>query len=377
MWYNKETNMQFGIGDFFADIKNFVSSGRVLGVDIGTVSIKAVELSRKRSGISLENYGMLTTKAYLERGNEAIQTSALKLVERDVAHLLSSLLREMRPKAKRVAASLPPFVAFAVPVELPMMTAQETARTVPFQARQFIPLPIEEVMLDWTKIDEFENERGGRFQRLLVTAIPQEVVERYKSIFKRAGLSLVTLETEGQSLVRILGRSDDPPTLVFDIGAASTSILIMERGTLKQLAQTDYGGLTLTQAVSRNLDVSAWRAEELKRRKGLIGSDRGIDYLSTALSPFLNVIIQEGMRARDAFERSFRKKVERVVLVGGGANLPGIGPFVAKETGIAIREPRPFARFAYPSALEPAMPLLNNEFALASGLAMRFYEQAL
>lgn len=368
-------NIKLGFSDFFSDIRNFLSSRRVLGVDIGTVSVKAIELSRSKSRITVENYGIVTTKEYLERGNEAIQTSSLKLVERDVIQLLKLLLRDMNPKARQAAASLPPFAVFAVPVEIPLMSAEETARTVPFQARQFIPLPLEETAIDWIKIGESENERGGKYQRLLVTAIPKEVIERYKYIFKRAGLSLSVLEVESQALVRILGRSDDPPTLILDIGAASTSVAIMEHGVLKQVAQTDYGGLTLTQAIARNLDVSAWRAEELKKRKGLVGKDRGVDYLSTALIPFLDVIIQEGMRAKAAFERSFQKNVERVTLVGGGANMLGIENYITAKTGLAAREPRPFSRFAYASALEPAMPLLNNELALASGLAMRFYTQ--
>ncbi|MFH1192871.1 MAG: type IV pilus assembly protein PilM [Candidatus Jorgensenbacteria bacterium] len=358
--------------DFVTDIKNFFSVGRVLGVDIGTASVKVVELARKGEIISLENYGALQMREYLERGNAALQSGSLKLDEREAVRALKTLLGEMKPVARKVIASVPSFAAFSVPIEMPLLSHEETGKSVAFQARQFIPIPVAEMTLEWEKAGEFENVQGQRLQRILVSAIPNVLIAEYKSIFRAAGLRLVSLEAESASLARALSSAGDPPTLMVDIGAESTAMVVMHGAAVQQVGQTDYGSLSLTQALARSLGISHTRAEELKRRRGLLTGGAEAE-LSTSLLPFLDVIIRECERVRGLYERTYGARVERFMLAGGGANLRGIGEYFRERLQLALAEPKPFAHIPYPSGLEPAMRLLNREFAVAAGLALRFF----
>ncbi len=365
--------MRFGIlSDFFGDVFQFLKYKRTLGVDIGTVSIKAVEVERTADAVKLVNYGILEKKEYLERSNEVIQTTSFKLVEKDTAVLLKTLLRDMRPGVDHVVASVPLFGVFVVPIEMPMLSPAETQQSLFFQARQYIPIPPEKATLDWTKVEEYENDKGQQFQRILLTAIPNETLQRYKNIFQMAGIPLSSIEVESHALIRSLLTAADPPTLIIDIGAESTGLAVVEGGALKQTGQTDYGGVALTQALARSLDVSAWRAEELKCRRGLLGFG-GESELSTSLEPFLDVIIQEAERVRGIYQGGKGKTVERAMLVGGGANLPGIGDYAAARLQLKLSEPRPFLQLHYPSDVEPAIPSLNAKLALATGLALKYY----
>ncbi|MCP6720197.1 MAG: type IV pilus assembly protein PilM [Patescibacteria group bacterium] len=363
--------MKLNVLGFFQDIFNFLKAGSVLGIDIGTTSIKVVEVSKKSGRFKLENYSILETRKYLEHPNQAIQTSSLKIDEEEVVELFRIILNELKPKSKTVLASMPAFSSFITPIDMPLLSTEETAKSVAFQAKQYIPLPVNEVSIDWLKVEEFESSRGGRLQRILLIGVPNEIIKKYKNIFKAADLRLITLEVENLSLVRTLG-SLDAVTMVVDIGAESTNTIITEKGVLKHSSQTDYGGIHLTQALSKSLGISTLRAEELKRRRGLLGSG-GESELSTLILPFLDVIIQEVKYARDSYERRYSKKVEKLILVGGGANLLGIEKYFGNQMDLVITAPPTFANLEYNPELEPAVKGLARQLPVALGLAKKYF----
>src|SRR3989344_2284521 len=116
------------IDDFFGDIRNFFRGGTVLGVDIGTASIKAVELRKTGDRFALKNYGILETRDYLDHPNAAIQTSSLKISEKDAASALRLLLREMKSKTNLAVATLPTFATFTTTLDFPDLPREETEK---------------------------------------------------------------------------------------------------------------------------------------------------------------------------------------------------------------------------------------------------------
>ena len=197
------------------------------------------------------------------------------------------------------------------------MPAEDTAKAVVFQARQYIPLPVSEVTIDWLKVGEREDEEGTKKQQILLISVPNERIKSYRSIFKAAGLKLVALEIESFSLARALVGSDPTPTIMADIGGRSTNIAIVDQGFWKYNGRTDFASGSLTQAIASSTNIDIRRAEELKKRRGLLGT--GGEYeLSTLMIPFLDVIIEEVRRVRDAYEKECQGKIERVILAGGG-----------------------------------------------------------
>ncbi len=359
---------------FVEDMRNWFSGSSVLGVDIGTVSMKLVELSRGKGSVNLTGYGMLETREYLERGNAVIQTSSLKISERDAVLLLKTLVAEAKPKTKRVVASIPAFCAFFAPLEMPALSPLETAKSVAFQARQYIPLPPDQVSIDWSVISTGENDRGQAYQRVLLTGIPKTTVATYQRIFKAAGLKLTALEVETQALARSLPfESSEGATLVVDLGGVTTEVIIISKGAVSEVGQTDYGGVTLTQALARSLTISPRRAEDLKRRRGL-SSQPGEYELSTSLYPFVDVILQECKRIRSAYERRGGPKVEQFSIVGGGGSLQGIERYVSKQLNLPHVAPTAIgSRIKASGELDPILGELNRELATAVGLALRIF----
>ncbi len=345
-----------------------------MGIDIGTTSIKAVEVKRAARGLkpAILNYGILESRGSVSRANTAFQTSTLKLFDKEAGNFLSVLLKKMQPSTNVAVASLPLFSAFTTMLSLPQMNPADLEKAVAFQARQAIPLPLSEVALDWSKVGEYKDENGFTMYQVLLISVPQAEIRKYQSIFSAAGLTLQSLEVESLSLNRILAASDPTPTFIIDIGSRSTGIIISEGGFIKYSAQTDFAGSSLTQALATSLAVSPARAEELKKERGIIGTGPNYES-STIMLPYLDAILSEVRRADASYRAQFpaAPKIERAIVTGGGANLLGIQKYMTDQLGIPTVKAAPFLKFQYPSLVEPLVPELNSLFANALGLTMR------
>ena len=358
---------------FFHSLKSLFGSESYLGIDIGTTSIKLAEISR--AGLAgnrpaLKNYGILETYGHLERINDAIQTPSLKMFEGTTVELLKILLRNTRVKSKEAVASLPAFSSFVTLLEIPLMPKDEVEKTMYYQARQYIPLPLSEVSLDWTIVGERDTPEGLKRQQVLLISVPTEIIKKYQNIFAAAGLNLIALELETISSARILVGNEPVLTLILDIGARSTSISIVERGLLKTMSVFDIGGANLTQAIANGLGINVRRAEDLKKTRGLevVGAEAD---LPTLLFPFIDVMINEVRRVRDLFERSYGRRPERLILSGGEANLPGLRKYIEEQLSLPVLKADPFSKINYPDKLEPLVGELGPLLAIALGLSIR------
>lgn len=343
----------------------------MLGLDIGTTSIKMVEVAHGDKMPKFVNYGVLESRGSLTRSNTAIQSSTLKLFDQEVGNFLKILIDKVKPRATAVAASLPIFSSFSTVLSFPQMAPEELEKAVAFQARQYIPLPISEVALDWSKVGEYEDEKGFKYNQILLISVPHVEIKKYQDMCKAAGLSLQSLEVESVSLTRILIGTDPTPTYIIDIGSRSTGISIAEKGALKFSSQTDFAGSSLTQALATSLSINPVRAEELKKERGILGTGPNYE-LSTIMIPFLDAIISEVKRTDFAYHAQFpgAAKVERAILSGGGANLLGIQKYFEEQLGVPVVKAAPFLRFEYPPLLEPLAPELNSTLAVSLGLAL-------
>lgn len=359
--------MQFNL------FKKFFERRSYLGVDIGTTSIKMVEIEKINALPQLVNYGFLESYGHLERLNNAIQTSALKMLDRETAELVKILAKNSGVKSTDTIASLSVFSAFITLLEIPAMSSEETSKAMKFQAKQYIPLPVSAVTIDWIKVGQRQDPQGSLWQQVLLVSIPNEQIAKYKNIFSLAGLNLIALEVEGLSLARTLTRGIDQNVLILDIGSRSTSISVAKNGLLKFSGQTDFAGGSLTQTIAAGLNIRPQRAEDLKKLRGLKGM--GGEYeLSTLMLPILDVIISEAKRVKNNYEKGYNDKVESVIVSGGGANLLGATEYMKDQLGLPVRKAAPFSQLSYPPAIEPLIGELGSQFSVAIGLGLKPFD---
>ncbi len=346
-------------------------SSSLLGVDIGTTSIKAAEVRRGSKGPSVVNYGLLESSGYLARANQALQTSGLKIFEEGAVEMLKALIGEMGSSATDAVASIPPFEAFTTLLDFPAMKPEEIQQAIVYQARQYVPFPIDQVALDWMKVADYTDDKGFAHQKILLVSVPQEEIKKYQRIFQKAGLTLKTLELESLSIARLLG-GDPVSSIIVDIGSRSTNIVFLERGIMAWGAQSDFAAASLTQALATSLGINPLRAEELKKERGILGTGPSYE-LASIMIPFLDAIVNEVKKAQFSYIQQFpaASKAERVILAGGGANLLGVEKYFEKEMGIPVVKAAPFAKFEYPQDIVPFVPELNPLMSVALGLGMK------
>ncbi len=349
-----------------------------LGIDIGTSSIKLAQLGMDENRVKLETYGLLETYGKVELVQGTIQTSSVNLLGSQVVELLKNLLEKSKTTTKDAVLSVPVFSTFSAVMELPDMPYSQIESAIPYEARQYIPVPISEVVLGWNIIGKKNLEPVGgtgiapspKIEVLLV-AIPKEVANKYSEIARAANLNLKAIELESFAISRALVGNDAIPTLVVDIGSKVTNILVVDNGYVMINKGLDTSGAEITRALSHGLNVDFKRAETVKREKGLIVSGESDRAINQIMLPIVDVILNESKRIADFYNYKSGVKVERVFLCGGSAYLPGLAKHFSESFALPTIIGNPWGKIAYPVALEPVLSEIAPTFCISVGLAMR------
>jgi type IV pilus assembly protein PilM len=345
-----------------------------LGIDIGTSSVKVVEIAGGPKTPELLSYGELQTYGYLRRLREPLQSASVSLLDGDIAGMIRQILDAAGVTTRHASLSIPLFSAFSATIELPVMTQEELQEAVPYQAQQIVPVPLSEVILDWEVIGRYgkvEAQGVAPRQRLLVllVAVPREVVDHAVRIAKLAQIELDGLEVETFSLVRSSLRDEKRPTALIDIGARSTNLVIAEEGTVRVSRSIDTSGSELTTAISRSLGIELGRAEAMKIEDG-IEEDTPANIRGILLT-IIDGILTEAEKLMTTYVRHYGKQVERVVLAGGTATLPGLAGYANERLRVPVSLAKPFEGFRCPDELRPVLEEIGPSFAVAVGLALR------
>jgi len=339
-----------------------------LGIDIGTTAIKIVELRKKNSGLELLNYGILEKYGHLERINDAIQTSSFKLLEESTALLLKQLIKETELSDNPAFMSLPSFSGFVSLVEFPEMTQREIAKAVNFQASQYIPMTLSEITLDW-QIIEREN---GKIHILLM-AVPTDIIQRYVRTAQMAKINLKGLELETLAIARLFGKKEKGTMAIVDIGGRTTSLSIVDKGALRMTSNIDNAGGDITQIIASGLGINSLRAEEIKKSYGLNIPYQGEIDISRLVAPILDIIKRELVKLINNYYLRTKKKVEKIILTGGGANLIGIEEYYSRDLGLPVVKADPFSwgLVSYNPNIAPIIKEIGPNLTTACAVAFK------
>jgi len=350
-----------------------------VGVDIGTSSIKVVQLRKSEERYELETYGELQTYGYLEKLNDPFQTKSLKLLESQVVEMLTRIIKEAEVNTKQATMSIPVFSSFISVVDLPPMSKNELSGALTFEARRYVPVPLGEVRVDWQVIgqEKVDSSKSDKYKdvfkfKVLLIAVPKEIINKHLRIAKASNLNLVGLELESFSYIRSLLGNDKSPSCILDMGARSTSFTIVDKGFIQGSHSLDIAGTEFTKALSHSMGIDFKRAEAYKREKGL--NHRQLDSgreIRDVILVYMDKIIVEAKRMLNSYQQESKRKVGKLVLSGGSANLIGLEDYLAKELEVEVIKGNPWSRINYLPILKPVLQELAPRFAVAVGSAMR------
>lgn len=354
-----------------------------VAIDFGSSSVKVVQLRKERGRAILETYGGLACGPYSDLSvGQATHLSAEKMIE-----LLQDLFREANVTAKVGAMAVPLRNSLLVSVEMPEMENKKLAEMVPIEARKYVPLPISEVELDWQimpqsslddrgSADESVAEGGktyGKKIEVLIASIQKDIIRLYQDISQKLGLSLGVFEIETFSSIRSVMTNDLSATAILDIGAGTSKIAIVDYGLVRVSHTIAKGSQDITIAIAKSLSVPFVKAEEIKRKFGLIANvDNG--ELLNSISPTVEYIFAEAAKVMLQYQKKHKRAIDKVILIGGGAMMKGIDEVAREVIGLPVAMGAPFDKVEAPVFLNNVLKETGPEFAVAIGLALRKLE---
>ena len=344
--------------------KYFYKDKPLFGLDIGFNSMKVMQVEPHHGGYEVSGYGVTNfDPKCIENGaivdHEPLAKAAYDLFKNRLVGDITT---------RRVAFSVPAARTFSRIISLPKLAQKDLSEAVRLEAEQYIPVPIDDLYLDYTVTRKTEKNT-----EVLAVAAPKKVVDSYARLSELLGLEAIAMETTTGATARIFQVSDanNVPTVLIDFGSISTDITVYD-DTIIVTGTVTGGGDNITNAIAQALNVTKEEAHVIKTKYGLALSKKQSEIMA-ALDPLLQKLVKEIKRMiRYYEERSGDKKskIEQIVTLGGGANVPGLSEYLINALRMPVRACDPwqqlhFKHLAAPNKIEQSMYITVAGLALA------------
>lgn len=333
---------------------------KLLGIDIGTAAIKIVELERGKTN-RLANYVYFHNK----NKDDSFYFNSFQVDTSYIVNVIRAMLDKSSIVTTEAFMSIPVAFSFSTIFSLPIIKKEEMNSAINFEARKFIPVPMDEVYVNWNAIDFMSSKQGVK---ILMIAVPKETINKYNAIARALRLQLRGLEIESFSLVRSLVDQDEKEcAAVIDIGEYITNICITEQDVVSVHHTSNVSGRALTNRIASMLSVSVDRANTLKNEQGL----NQYHQLHELLAPLINKMINEVVKSNDSHTINGGTTMQKVILSGGSSHIPGLQEYLNRTLNIPVVRGDEFGRVTFPDVLEKTIHKQPVDFSVALGLAMK------
>ncbi|MBW1691738.1 MAG: type IV pilus assembly protein PilM [Deltaproteobacteria bacterium] len=350
---------------------------QLVGIDIGSHSIKVAEIEEGKQGMLLKNFGMI------EIPSEAIVEGSIKEME-IVSSALKNLLKNLRIKNKNLATSISGYSVIVKKITIPQKGEEDLEESIQNEAEQYIPFDINDVNLDFQiltseiKEEEEEEERESKEELMdvLLVAAKKDIVEEYISLFHLSELSPIVLDIDAFALQNAYEISNAEQTgchALVHIGAQQLTINVVQEGVSIFTRDSSYGGAQITSEIQNKFETSYEEAEKIKLGATPVELDKKA-VLEDIFSSTVTRWVQEIKRALDFVATTFVDiKVDDILLSGGSSLIPGFSKYLGMETGLKIDTLNPFANLEIKEKLFDAAYLnyCAPIAAISVGLALR------
>ncbi|MEA3273197.1 MAG: type IV pilus assembly protein PilM [Patescibacteria group bacterium] len=345
------------------------SAKESIGVDIGTSAIKIVHLKLTGGKPVLKNFVI----ARLKEGS--IQTSNQIIAGKQVSKILTLALQKGEIESRDVSFSIPAFSSLVSFLVIPQIPEDKIAEKLETEAKKYIPVPLSEVSLGWNIIDEDQKiksvgmrakDKKGEM-KILLMAVSKDTIAKYETIARNSQLNLGSIEVESFALIRCLVGDSKEATIILDIGSRVCNTLIVADGFLRGARNIDIGGGSISETISRGMNIDFIRADNLKRERGMEDPQ-----LLNLITPTIDRIIHEVKRTLDIYnQKNSNKKVKKVILIGGTSKLKGFETYLQEKLNLEIIEGNPWAQIDFKEDDRSILENFKNELAVAIGTAMK------
>ncbi len=331
----------------------------ITALDIGTHTIKAISAKNGKQVTVIQavnipnNLGLIIPQSDQETSQ--------------FSEMIANLLNDYKLDASDVRLSLPESVIANKVIEVPVLTDAELASAIGWQAEQYIPIPKDDLSLEYQILARPDKKVAGAKMKVLLVASRKSFVEKLNNIFLNLGIEPTVMETQMFSVIRALDlRSDDPETLIAHMGANNLDLAVIANGMFDFIFSSKNGSQLLTNAIAQSFALDLKQAEEYKISCGL-NSEQLEGKLLPVILPIVNNAVIEMQKALRYFSQLHPgQTIKRVVLSGGPAEMIGFSQYLAQQLNVEILLMAPFA-----SAKGQIPEHKHLHYTVCMGLVMR------
>ncbi|KAA9131270.1 pilus assembly protein PilM [Marinihelvus fidelis] len=342
----------------------------VIGLDIGSSFVRALQLSETGGGFRVEHFGMepLREGVVVDKSVQDIEA---------ISNAIERAVRNSGTRTKVCAIAVSGPAVFTKTISLPSDLAESDVESqVQIEANQYVPYPLDEVSLDFNVLGP--SARNPDLVDILLAASKSENVESRQDALESAGLVARVVDVEAFAIANAFDLirerdhlSKNEAVGIFDIGRDLTTLLVIRGGRVIYTREHPFGGHQLLEEAMRRYDMTPEQASFFER-----GEDGPEDFESEVLEPFQLNIVHQVSRALQFFASSNEySPISTIYLAGGTASLKGLAPMVQQELGLTTRVADPLSGMDIaPSVAVSALKRNTPSLMVALGLALRGFD---
>lgn len=332
----------------------------LVGVDVSATGIKVMAINPHK--MVVQGYGSVDLdpqkmQVSLAKGDSYLFEGIKKLLESKITGRLTS---------NHAAVSVPTSRTYSRTIQLPVAAEENLESALQLEVEQYVPISASELYTDYQVI-----ERNKENLTVLLSAVPKRIVDSIVHSCQQAGLEPVIVQAGISAAARLIKTTEEGhlPTIIIDIGAATSDIALFDQ-EVRVTGSSAVGGHTFTYKIAEKLKVSYEEAHQLKVHSGLEPGPKQAK-LKEALDPLLNNVAGEARKViRYYSERlGIKSKIEQVIIVGGGSNMPGLGEFMTEAMLMPSRVANPWQALDF-GRLHPPSKLFKPRYITAAGLSI-------
>lgn len=339
----------------------FYKEKSIIGLDISQTGVKVMAIDAAKDLVV--GYGAVDLDP--AKVQKSFDSKSLYLTE-SIQQLLKNSIVGTLP-SKHAVVAIPTSRTFSRTFTAPLATETTLSEAVEIEVDQYIPIPVSSLYIDYEIIERTKEELT-----VVMSAVPRLLVDSCVTAVKDAGLTPIMIEPSINSVARILESSEEGhlPTLIVDIGAAGTDIAVFDSQAIRVSGGLGVGGNTFTLDIAKKLGVTLENAHQLKVLNGLSAGPRQAK-IASALDSSLQRIVAEIRKVIRYYNERLneRYKIEQVLVVGAGSNVPGIGDYFTNELVMPARVASPWQKLNFGSLTQPNKQF-RPRFITAAGLAI-------
>ena len=343
----------------------FYTDKPIFGLDIGRGSLKVMQLEQVGSSPEIIGYGATNFDAQAIDKGVVVKPEVLAVA----MHELFEKRLEGEITTRRVAVSLPDHRVFTRSIQLPALNHEELREAVQLEVEQYVPMQLQDLYLDYVATDSTQDSL-----HIFVVAASRRIVDSYLDLATKLGLEPILVEPAVMSTVRFLAQNKKQAagaSIVVDFGSLMATVSIYDKTTIAT-SSVPAGGLVFTEAIRNELGVSQEEANDIKTQFGLDFSEYQ-EQISKALKSPLEKVVAEirRMLRYHAEHYSGREGISRIIILGGGANMPGLSSYLTDTLRIpATTNAHPWGVFRYDRHLKMPPEADRQMYSTVAGLAV-------